>query len=447
MPATTYMAVDARRDHSFRVPRPDMSVRLGTPNACTACHIDSKKLVGRKSDKPLQQYLDWIIAAEEGDRVVSAELDRVNQAMQEATQKWYPAEQSPDKTRYYEQLASGLLGGEQQSPTLAELATDLKVPAMIRASALAGLATDQGSQSLAAAMAGLSDNDVKVVSAALQRIDTEISRIGDRQQYSQTNSPSSELRPIVTALANLFDHSSKRVRIESARVFVSLGPQVRMSMTDSDQRVGFEKALDELKQSLNIENDRAAYHMVLGGIHEMMGEFDRAKDAYRAAISVESNLAGPRSNLAALLDADVTRTRQQMQQSQTSGGVTAGRLKSMLTQMQNVSEQAARLRWEEHGLLAKDIERSQGLADTHGLHYRFAMSSYLQQDLPAVEKHLLEAHRQQPEMAMYLIGLATYYISVEKPVEALKYIQPLVKMDPRHRGYQSLLEQARALEQ
>ena len=40
MPARTYMVVDPRRDHSFPVPRPDLSVALGTPNACTGCHAN-----------------------------------------------------------------------------------------------------------------------------------------------------------------------------------------------------------------------------------------------------------------------------------------------------------------------------------------------------------------------------------------------------------------------
>jgi len=35
-----YMGIDGRRDHSFRVPRPDLSVKLGTPNACNDCHDD-----------------------------------------------------------------------------------------------------------------------------------------------------------------------------------------------------------------------------------------------------------------------------------------------------------------------------------------------------------------------------------------------------------------------
>ena len=38
--AKNYMVVHDRRDHSMRVPRPDLSVSIGTPNACTQCHAD-----------------------------------------------------------------------------------------------------------------------------------------------------------------------------------------------------------------------------------------------------------------------------------------------------------------------------------------------------------------------------------------------------------------------
>jgi predicted CXXCH cytochrome family protein len=35
----TYMGIDGRRDHSFRVPRPDLAA-TGSPDACTDCHAD-----------------------------------------------------------------------------------------------------------------------------------------------------------------------------------------------------------------------------------------------------------------------------------------------------------------------------------------------------------------------------------------------------------------------
>ena len=42
MPTKTYMVVDRRHDHSFRVPRPDLSASVGTPNACTQCHTNQR---------------------------------------------------------------------------------------------------------------------------------------------------------------------------------------------------------------------------------------------------------------------------------------------------------------------------------------------------------------------------------------------------------------------
>ena len=53
MPARTYMVVDPRHDHSFRVPRPDLSIKLGVPNACTQCHSDQNRRVGCRLDRHL----------------------------------------------------------------------------------------------------------------------------------------------------------------------------------------------------------------------------------------------------------------------------------------------------------------------------------------------------------------------------------------------------------
>ncbi|MGB5386541.1 MAG: tetratricopeptide repeat protein [Eudoraea sp.] len=40
MDGKLYMVNDYRRDHSFRIPRPDQSVTYSTPNACNKCHTD-----------------------------------------------------------------------------------------------------------------------------------------------------------------------------------------------------------------------------------------------------------------------------------------------------------------------------------------------------------------------------------------------------------------------
>jgi len=44
MPGNTYMGVDFRRDHSIRIPRPDLTHTIGTPNACTGCHTDKEAI-------------------------------------------------------------------------------------------------------------------------------------------------------------------------------------------------------------------------------------------------------------------------------------------------------------------------------------------------------------------------------------------------------------------
>jgi len=49
----TYMVVDPRRDHSFRVPRPDLSAALGSPNACNDCHD------GETSDWAAARVAEW----------------------------------------------------------------------------------------------------------------------------------------------------------------------------------------------------------------------------------------------------------------------------------------------------------------------------------------------------------------------------------------------------
>src|SRR3546814_1532191 len=40
MPTVTYMGVDARRDHSFRLPRPLLEANTGSADACRSCHRD-----------------------------------------------------------------------------------------------------------------------------------------------------------------------------------------------------------------------------------------------------------------------------------------------------------------------------------------------------------------------------------------------------------------------
>ncbi len=70
MPAQVYMGVDARRDHSMRIPRPDLSLMTGSPNACTACHTEN-------SDSwALDALRDWGIRFDSPQRHPAMALQR-----------------------------------------------------------------------------------------------------------------------------------------------------------------------------------------------------------------------------------------------------------------------------------------------------------------------------------------------------------------------------------
>ncbi|MFO0157898.1 MAG: ammonia-forming cytochrome c nitrite reductase subunit c552, partial [bacterium] len=126
MPAKNYMQIQARLDHSLRVPRPDLSVKLGVPNACSNCH----------KDKPAQ----WA-------------ADRVAQ--------WYGT-QRRQQPHYGEVLAAARLG-QPVERALAALVADLQQPALVRATALAVMSQVGASEALAATRDA--DDAVRVAAA------------------------------------------------------------------------------------------------------------------------------------------------------------------------------------------------------------------------------------------------------------------------------------------
>ena len=62
-----YMGNDFRRDHSFRIPRPDLSVDTDIPNACNGCHTDQSaewaaKALRNRFGEPRENYVDALVA-------------------------------------------------------------------------------------------------------------------------------------------------------------------------------------------------------------------------------------------------------------------------------------------------------------------------------------------------------------------------------------------------
>ena len=318
MPATTYMAIDSRRDHSIRVPRPDLSLEFGTPNACSACHIDKQRLPEVERGK-LKQYLDWIDASENGNSVVQAELDRVNLAMADAFKEWYPESATNNKrSKYYERLAAGKSNLAESRDSLISVSKDAKAPGIFRASAIEAILFEDASSVNNEFLAEvLADDDPKVVSSSLVLISERIQLIlGLFDGSGNSTELNRGIARQIKYVGPFLEHESRQVRIAAARTISQIPNRIRANGSFSSS--AYQAALSEYIDSLRINSDLAASHMTLASIYEADMQWDRAEDAYRNAIAVEPNFAGPRTNLAALLDQKAEQIRTQIIQSPNS---------------------------------------------------------------------------------------------------------------------------------
>ncbi|MFM1891658.1 MAG: hypothetical protein RLZ44_735, partial [Pseudomonadota bacterium] len=132
MPQRTYMVIDERADHSMRIPRPDLAQRLGTPDACTACHT------GRTPA--------WAAAA---------------------VADWFPDSRNRG-AHYGEALHAAAEGASDAGPRLAALAADPAQPGIARATALDWLRAYAAPQYLPTVQAQLTDDDPLIRAAAVR---------------------------------------------------------------------------------------------------------------------------------------------------------------------------------------------------------------------------------------------------------------------------------------
>lgn len=440
MPETVYMDVDARRDHSFRAPRPDLSVTVGTPNACSGCHVN-EKVLPEESQQQIRQYIDWFNLRQAGDVAVADELKRTDTAMAAAFAEWYSAPTDPPRNETYVQLAHAIHGPSNSEstttdlPKISRMAIDLTYPAMIRASIVRAIPDSQSESLFASLKPALNDPDPKVVAAAVERLNELL----NTNLYSNTTGQLSDLAlKIGSELSSICQHPVLLVRIAAARGLVTIPAVDRNRMIAADQKKAVQSATDELRSSLAVISDRAATHMMLAEMAQAEMRMDDAAEALRTAISVEPNSVGPRTNLAVLLESQV----QQLQQSLANAGrsgTAVSEVQKSVRRMESLMADIQKYRGEEHVLLGREVLRSEGIPGTHGLHYRYAMSCYLQGDLAGLEKHLNIAAEQAPDDPTILLGLSTMYLDTGRPELALPLARKLSDQFPDNPSYQQLL--------
>jgi len=242
MPPTTYMIVDPRHDHSIRIPRPDLSVTLGVPNACNQCHEDKDAT--------------W----------ANAQI-----------KQWY------GKTPVgYQQFANALEAGRQgDAKAGAMLADQIRInatPNIARASAISGLSRYLDQSNIDVLQQGLKDENAMVRMASVGALEG--------------------LPPamLIQLAFPLLDDPVKSVRIEVARV---LAP-VPVGDLKGDQLTIYKTAENEYIDSQLANAERPEAQLNLGNYYAAKTDFVKAELAYKKAIKVEKVFVPAYINLADL---------------------------------------------------------------------------------------------------------------------------------------------------
>ena len=243
MPARSYMIVHARRDHAIRIPRPDLTVKIGTPNACTGCH------------------------AKEGAQWAA-----------DAIARWYGPGRRQEP-HYGEIIAAGRAGRAGADAALATLRADASQPAIVRATAVSLLGRF-GATGIDASVAATRDPDPAVRAAAVGSLD----RVAPGERL-----------PLV---APLLDDRARAVRIEAARVLAAVPPD----RLDAAQRRLLDRATAELVAAQGAALDMPGPHLNLAVLHNDRGETAAAEAEYRTALRLDPDFTPARLNLSTLLN-------------------------------------------------------------------------------------------------------------------------------------------------
>ena len=242
MPTRTYMVIDARRDHSLRIPRPDLSVKLGTPNACTNCH----------AGKSAQWASDSL-------------------------EKWYG--RTPVGFQHFaEALHAGVESAPGAYQALSVLTADREQPAIARATALSMLGTYAPPPTDTAIGTGVADDSALVRRAAARAL--------------ANSAPATS----AAILAPLLSDPVRAVRTEAAEVLAGAPADT----FPADVALSFGRATEEYIAGQELNADRPEAHMNLGLLYAKENRFDRAEAELKTALLLDPTFAPAAVDLADL---------------------------------------------------------------------------------------------------------------------------------------------------
>ena len=236
MPGRYYMGVDYRRDHSFRIPRPDLSGELGTPNACNQCHAN--------------ESIPWA---------------------KKSLADWYGKKRRP---HYGIALAEGHRGAPDAYERLAALVSDDLYPPIVRATALSLIGENYP------------DSGMVLMKNALKDIESQIRYAAVRFYPLNGMDQVNDLLPVL-------NDPVRAVRFEAA-VRLSIVPREQLPKT---KWKALDEALLEYKHAMQYSGDFAASRHNLGNYYQNNGMADSAVVNYLAALRIDDHFYPAKVNL------------------------------------------------------------------------------------------------------------------------------------------------------
>ena len=377
MPATTYMVVDPRRDHSMRIPRPDLSLVTGSPNACTACHQD------QNDNWALDSLRQWGVTFRDTGT--------------------HPA-------RAFHRFSAG---DNRSVPALAELANDPAAAPIWRATAVEALGQVGGREALQTATSLLYDDDPMLRVSTVRSL--EFLPIHQRYQLLQP----------------LLDDEVTAVRMEVA---VSLAA-VPLDQLDSKQADALRAVFDEYLAVQRQHADMPGVNLQMGIFLVTRGDYPAAEAAYREALFLNPQLIPARLNLADLLRTQgrEDEARDQLLAALEVAPENGNALHALgLLETRNANPAIAL-----NYLGRAAAVESEGTR--HRFVYAIALHDLGKPEQAVTElKKLL---RQVPANQDVLLALTNYSAELGRREEALEYAGKLVQMAPGNQGYQQLYQQ------
>ena len=384
MPETAFMVIDERRDHKMLIPRPDLSDKIGSPNACVQCHKDKDN-----------QWATTAFHAWTGDK--------------------YKTEKQANHFGELFALARSFAPGVEQP--LTALINAQETPGIVRATAVAFLGRS------------LTPSAIETLFIQLSNIDPVV------KQQAIAGLMVLPEEDLISHIAPLLTDQSRLVRIEAATALAA----VDVTKFTDMQKEAFDKAYQEYMHQLQTNLDRPESHMNYGVLYNRQGKNALAVKSYISCIALNPHFLAAYFNLSTLYS-------QMEQNDKALETLTALLVKApqsgdayysmglLLSQLNKSDEARAHL-----------AKASKLLPSRPRVHYNYALSLEQNGQLSEAIDVIVGFVKRDDRDVSLLQSLIRLYVKSGTPKKGLPYAKRIMQLMPNHPEASAPLQQLRAM--